>query len=462
MINENKSNSAIYCWLCFLFSFSLYFCYFRAPFIKEGALFASSVTDAVFYAVSLFAAAWVLDRRPGSRRWLPSFSAGVCALSAIGMGMTKGIVLDVFILLFHISFAPMFVSSLFHLRLVAKKHLILSLVAIFILETLFWILLGDFLYRKLAVLLLATMAGVLIFLMRRLREPDEQVFRAKPFLEKLLPYRWLLLLFILQAFYLFQLTSLFWTKLKLDVSIVNGLPFRIFISLLFVVYGWLLDKKGFRTVMIISSGIVAVFQLVLLVPTSPQLIQMLLPLCEIGSIGFDLLLLTTLLIMFQQQISYRAGIFGFMLYQLIYGMPKFLPDQWLTTTLGRAITVISIFSALILLGFVLLLIHRDEKRKEAERIKVLEESLTQSLTARDQPDYELFGFSRREVQVAELLIQAKTRDEIGLELGLSRGTINTYCSSLYKKTGSTSQAEFISKLTLQKNNQDATSGKLLN
>lgn len=52
-----------------------------------------------------------------------------------------------------------------------------------------------------------------------------------------------------------------------------------------------------------------------------------------------------------------------------------------------------------------------------------------------------FGLSARETDVAWLLLDGKTRIEISDMLGLSIGTVNTYCSRIYKKTGSNSVGE---------------------
>ncbi|MCL2124634.1 MAG: LuxR C-terminal-related transcriptional regulator [Oscillospiraceae bacterium] len=52
------------------------------------------------------------------------------------------------------------------------------------------------------------------------------------------------------------------------------------------------------------------------------------------------------------------------------------------------------------------------------------------------------GLSPRETEIAILLLGGKTRDEIGNLLFLSAGSVNTYCSRIYKKAGCSSRAEF--------------------
>lgn len=51
--------------------------------------------------------------------------------------------------------------------------------------------------------------------------------------------------------------------------------------------------------------------------------------------------------------------------------------------------------------------------------------------------------SPREAEVAELLLGGATQTAIADELGLSRGTIATYCRRVYDKTGSAGRAEFL-------------------
>ncbi len=46
-----------------------------------------------------------------------------------------------------------------------------------------------------------------------------------------------------------------------------------------------------------------------------------------------------------------------------------------------------------------------------------------------------FGLSRRETDVALLLLDGKSRDEIAALLYISRGTVNTHCTNIYRKSG---------------------------
>ena len=51
------------------------------------------------------------------------------------------------------------------------------------------------------------------------------------------------------------------------------------------------------------------------------------------------------------------------------------------------------------------------------------------------------GLSPRETDIAILLLSGKTREEIGKLLFLSAGSVNTYCTRVYKKAGCSSRAE---------------------
>lgn len=52
-----------------------------------------------------------------------------------------------------------------------------------------------------------------------------------------------------------------------------------------------------------------------------------------------------------------------------------------------------------------------------------------------------FGLTKRENEVALLLLAGKSRAEITQVLSVSRGTVNTHCTNLYRKAGCTSVAE---------------------
>ena len=51
------------------------------------------------------------------------------------------------------------------------------------------------------------------------------------------------------------------------------------------------------------------------------------------------------------------------------------------------------------------------------------------------------GLSPRETDIATLLLGGKTREEIGKLLFISAGSVNTYCTRIYKKAGCSSRAE---------------------
>lgn len=86
--------------------------------------------------------------------------------------------------------------------------------------------------------------------------------------------------------------------------------------------------------------------------------------------------------------------------------------------------------------------HRAEEaqRKVAEAEARVLELLAQSETpAHAQPAD--FGLSARETDVLWLLLDGKTRPEITESLDISPGTVNTYCSRIYKKTNVKGLAE---------------------
>lgn len=59
--------------------------------------------------------------------------------------------------------------------------------------------------------------------------------------------------------------------------------------------------------------------------------------------------------------------------------------------------------------------------------------------------FEGYGFSKRETEVALLLLQGMTMRQISAELNISQSTVNTYCNSIYRKCGINSRTELILK-----------------
>lgn len=54
-----------------------------------------------------------------------------------------------------------------------------------------------------------------------------------------------------------------------------------------------------------------------------------------------------------------------------------------------------------------------------------------------------FGLTKRETEVALLLLDGKTREEIVSLLYISRGTVNTHCSNIYRKAGVNTVADLV-------------------
>ncbi len=62
----------------------------------------------------------------------------------------------------------------------------------------------------------------------------------------------------------------------------------------------------------------------------------------------------------------------------------------------------------------------------------------------DQPDpFEKFELSKRETEVCQLLIQGYTLRQISAILSIAYSTVNTYCTSLYRKLGINSRIELL-------------------
>jgi len=92
---------------------------------------------------------------------------------------------------------------------------------------------------------------------------------------------------------------------------------------------------------------------------------------------------------------------------------------------------------------------RRQYREAEARHAALEERLRAEADARAEvhpPTLGDFGLSSREKEVAVLLIDGKSREEIATLLGVAIGTVNTLCTRLYRKAGIKNATELKHKL----------------
>ena len=82
-----------------------------------------------------------------------------------------------------------------------------------------------------------------------------------------------------------------------------------------------------------------------------------------------------------------------------------------------------------------------EAKREIADIRSRLDALIRSAPSGAVTQISDLGLSPRETDIAMLLLGGKTREEIGTLLGLSAGSVNTYCSRVYKKAGCSSRAE---------------------
>lgn len=59
-----------------------------------------------------------------------------------------------------------------------------------------------------------------------------------------------------------------------------------------------------------------------------------------------------------------------------------------------------------------------------------------------------FGLTKREYEIALLLLDGKSREEVSLLLSISRGTVNTHCTNIYRKANCNSVGEFTRRMLL--------------
>ena len=442
---------AIYGFLCFLLSFGLYYYYYHLPLsdswiLQRAAWLTPSRLNAVYYVISFYAAAWLLDKKPLLRKTLPVYSAMACAITVGGIALSTGLLLDVFLLLFHMAFAPVFISSLYWMRALIKNYFITSLVAIRLFQTVLLILLGPNRVQEALIYILLGLSLLLFFLMRKLPEPDNEIYSLEVFHEKIRRHWIMVVLFLFQFVYNTQIAIIFWTNIEIEKNLIKQIPVLLTAGIVYLAYAVLLDRKGWKFVYFLTCSFSGLFLLALLIPTSSEMIRMLIPISDISSNGLEMIVLTAPFIFFVNKKGYRLYAMGFLLLQLLFEVPQFVAESLMNSSVGRLMTGAAIINSLVLIGLCIVLCYQKSKAQAEEEKELIMDSLAKS---EDLP-YETYRLSNREIQVAELLIRAKSRDEIGLELGLSRGTINTYCSSLYKKTGCSSQVELISKLTLKK------------
>lgn len=87
----------------------------------------------------------------------------------------------------------------------------------------------------------------------------------------------------------------------------------------------------------------------------------------------------------------------------------------------------------------------QQTRAALDAAKTRYRELEEKQAGSQQPPAKLsdFGLTKRETEVALLLLDGKTREEIVSILYISRGTVNTHCSNIYRKTGASTVADLV-------------------
>ena len=116
------------------------------------------------------------------------------------------------------------------------------------------------------------------------------------------------------------------------------------------------------------------------------------------------------------------------------GIHLFLGRSFLTPV--GMVFMVSCYSLAVALDFA------DTERRYAVALREISEIKKQLAERKTMRDLSVFGFSERESEVAYFLYADKTRDEIAELLGISRGTVNTYCNRIFKKARCRSKEEF--------------------
>lgn len=88
----------------------------------------------------------------------------------------------------------------------------------------------------------------------------------------------------------------------------------------------------------------------------------------------------------------------------------------------------------------------NEKLKESQKTLAAAEAHYEALLTEHEnghPHIQLsdFGLTKREVEVALLLLDGKSRESIAQLLNISMGTVNFHCTNIYRKTGASGLAE---------------------
>ena len=141
---------------------------------------------------------------------------------------------------------------------------------------------------------------------------------------------------------------------------------------------------------------------------------------------------------YQNSRFYYVGVF---LSALGYSLSLFLVTAFPLdpTTNGRLWAVALVTIPLLLLCSALFFLHDRFDDEWVDDLKRSEVTLTDSLTA----FFEESGLTKREKEVARLLLEGMTLRQIGAELGLSYPTINTYQNSIYHKLMISSRVELL-------------------
>jgi DNA-binding CsgD family transcriptional regulator len=123
---------------------------------------------------------------------------------------------------------------------------------------------------------------------------------------------------------------------------------------------------------------------------------------------------------------------------LVLGLPQQDYRRLLFTRNGILAAILLLLGGGILGSYVLL--NRYYQKAYTERLIALEAQF-----AKAPPDFDQFGFSKREKEVCLLLLKGFSIRQIGDQLSIAFDTVNNHCRSIYRKLGIKSRKELFLK-----------------
>lgn len=230
--------------------------------------------------------------------------------------------------------------------------------------------------------------------------------------------------------------DIFYT-VSVEIPALLSLFSQIMIPIGCVIAGWLLDR--FKPLQMLSAFTILLLlgELAALMPSDMLFSMFISRMMMLGWMGFFIFVLMIPFLAWPQANSYFLSCLGiavncFLAAGLELHVLFFQPG-WMATQLGRSFITLSLAMTFLLL---ILILNVMAKQKESAYVRTRQQNSHRRTLAE-------CNLSPREMVLAQLLLLGYSRKEICEKMYISRGTVNTLCTRMYKKTECKNQTELI-------------------